>query len=412
MVAAAAALFHLYVAGISPLTALVQRPVHLAFMAALGFLGVGIRSGEPSREGRPRRRLSSLVSWTLGSTVVASCIYLVTQHEVLVLRSGSPTTLDLITGIVIIVVILELARRFTGWGLVVVCLMALVYAISGPYLPGALAHRGYGVTRLVEHLYLSTEGVWGIPLGVSADFVYLFVLFGAVLDVAGGGALLISLADRVAGRTRGGPAKTAAVASALMGSLSGSAVANVATTGTFTIPLMRRAGFKPFFAGAIEAAASTGGQLMRPIMGAGAFILATWTSIPYTHVALAAAIPAALYWVNSRGRRNTSGKRRSCDGGKQAPTVGSSFASADGFTRSSPVGAPGASAEVLGRSCSRAVERGVGGGSRRVSRCWGALVSPMWWHATFQSSSSVGALPIVRRARRDCGSSSPRLWRT
>ena len=118
------------------------------------------------------------------------------------------------------------------------------------------------------------------------------------------------------------------------------------------------------------------------------------------------------YRVNSRGRRNTSGKRRSCDGGKQAPTVGSSFASADGFTRSSPVGAPGASAEVLGRSCSRAVERGVGGGSRRVSRCWGALVSSMWWHATFQSSSSVGALPIVRRARRDCGSSSPRLWRT
>ena len=297
VVAAVAALFHLYAAGISPFTALVQRPVHLAFMAALGFLGVGIRSRGPSREGRSRRRLSTLVSWFLGSTVVASCIYMVTQHDVLVFRSGSPTTLDLIMGIVTIVVILELARRFTGWGLVVVCLMALVFAVSGPYLPGVLAHRGYGVTRLVEHLYLSTEGVWGIPLGVSADFVYLFVLFGAVLDVAGGGALLISLADRVAGKTRGGPAKTAAVASALMGSLSGSAVANVVTTGTFTIPLMRRAGFKPFFAGAIEAAASTGGQLMPPIMGAGAFILATWTSIPYTQVALAAALPAALYYV-------------------------------------------------------------------------------------------------------------------
>ena len=153
------------------------------------------------------------------------------------------------------------------------------------------------MTRLVEHLYLSTEGIWGIPLGVSADFVYLFVLFGAVLDVAGGGVLLISLADRVAGNTRGGPAKTAAVASAIMGSLSGSAVANVVTTGTFTIPLMKRSGFKPFFAGAIEAAASTGGQLMPPIMGAGAFILATWTSIPYTKVALAAAVPAALYYV-------------------------------------------------------------------------------------------------------------------
>ena len=150
---------------------------------------------------------------------------------------------------------------------------------------------------MIEHLYLSTEGIWGIPLGVSAQFVYLFILFGAVLDVAGGGALLIGLADRVAGKTRGGPAKTAAVASAFMGSLSGSAVANVVTTGTFTIPLMRRAGFKPYFAGAIEAAASTGGQLMPPIMGAGAFILATWTSIPYGEVALAAAIPAILYYV-------------------------------------------------------------------------------------------------------------------
>jgi len=149
----------------------------------------------------------------------------------------------------------------------------------------------------MEHLYLSTEGIWGVPIGVSADFVYLFVLFGALLDMAGGGALLIGLADRVAGRSRGGPAKTAAVASAFMGSLSGSAVANVVTTGTFTIPLMRRSGFKPFFAGAIEAAASTGGQLMPPIMGAGAFILATWTNIPYARVAVAAILPAFLYYA-------------------------------------------------------------------------------------------------------------------
>jgi TRAP transporter 4TM/12TM fusion protein len=196
-----------------------------------------------------------------------------------------------------LLVVLELARKTTGWGLVVVALLALVYAVSGPYLPGFLAHRGYGFTRLMEHLYLSTEGIWGVPLGVSADFVYLFVLFGALLDMAGGGALLIGLADRATGWTRGGPAKTAALASALMGSLSGSAVANVVTTGTFTIPLMRRAGFKPFFAGAIEAAASTGGQLMPPVMGAGAFILATWTNIPYPRVAVAAIVPALLYYV-------------------------------------------------------------------------------------------------------------------
>ena len=246
--------------------------------------------------GEDGSRWPAYLSAIMGVLVVVSCVYLVTQHQALVLRSGAPTAIDLITGIITLVIVLVLARRFTGWGLVTVCILALIYALSGPYLPGVLAHRGYGPTRLVEHLFLSTEGIWGIPLGVSADFVYLFVLFGSVLDVAGGGRLLISLANRVAGNTKGGPAKTAAVASAFMGSLSGSAVANVVTTGTFNIPLMRRAGFRPHFAAAIEAVASTGGQLMPPIMGAGAFILATWTSIPYAEVALAAAIPAALYY--------------------------------------------------------------------------------------------------------------------
>ncbi len=288
-----AALFHLITAGFFPLTALVQRPVHLAFMASLGFLGVGLAGGG-SRDDGPLRRL--FLNWLPALLTVAACVYLVSQNKDLVARTGSPTTPDLVFGAVAVVVVLELARRTTGWGLVTVCFLALIYSFTGPYLPGLLAHRGYGFTRLVEHLYLSTEGIWGVPLGVSADFVYLFVLFGAVLEVAGGGALLIALADRVAGNTRGGPAKTAAVASAFMGSLSGSAVANVVTTGTFTIPLMKRAGFKPFFAGAIEAAASTGGQLMPPVMGAGAFILATWTSIPYVDVAAAAAVPAALYY--------------------------------------------------------------------------------------------------------------------
>lgn len=297
-----AALFHLYSAGIAPFTALVQRPVHLAFMAALGFLGVGARklkgiSEDSAGDAGGWNWGEALLTGTLILAVVASAIYLVSENEALVRRAGSPTPLDLIGGLVTLVVVLELTRRTTGWGLVVVAALALVYAVAGPYLPGILAHRGYGFSRLMEHLYLSTEGIWGVPLGVSADFVYLFVLFGALLDMAGGGALLIGLADRVAGGTRGGPAKTAALASALMGSLSGSAVANVVTTGTFTIPLMRRSGFKPFFAGAIEAAASTGGQLMPPIMGAGAFILATWTNIPYTRVAVAAIIPALLYYV-------------------------------------------------------------------------------------------------------------------
>jgi TRAP transporter 4TM/12TM fusion protein len=298
---AAAALFHMYAAGISPFTALVQRPVHLALMATLGFLGVGVQirlRAPEDRDPNPfRERMGRATGWVLAALAVVVCAYLAIENQALVARSGNPTPVDLVMGAIAVVVVIELARRATGWGLITVCILAIAYAFSGPYLPGFLAHRGYGATRLIEHLYLSTEGIWGIPLGVSADFVYLFVLFGAVLETAGGGALLIAMANKVAGRTRGGPAKTAAVASAFMGSLSGSAVANVVTTGTFTIPLMKRAGFKPFFAAAIEAAASTGGQLMPPVMGAGAFILATWTNIPYLDVAIAAIIPSVLYYA-------------------------------------------------------------------------------------------------------------------
>jgi TRAP transporter 4TM/12TM fusion protein len=297
---ATAAAFHMYGAGISPFTALIQRPVHLGLMATLGFLGVGVQVVLRPEDETPSASMEAakaLIGWLLAALSVVVCGYLALEANELVARSGNPTSLDLVMGAICVVIVLELARRATGWGLVAVCILALGYAFAGPYLPGVLAHRGYNVIRLIEQLYLSTEGIWGIPLGVSASFVYLFVLFGAVLETAGGGALLIALANKVAGRTRGGPAKTAAVASAFMGSLSGSAVANVVTTGTFTIPLMKRAGFKPFFAGAIEAAASTGGQLMPPVMGAGAFILATWTNVPYIDVAVAAIIPAVLYYT-------------------------------------------------------------------------------------------------------------------
>lgn len=310
-IALGAALFHLYGAGLSPFTAFVQRPVHFALMAVLGMLGLGIQqrlrakpSGGPVKGGdgneEARGGLCRIDLAVRGLLVVAAifcCSYLVLEHEELVSRAGTPTTLDLVAGAIAVLVVLELTRRSNGWALVVVALLALGYALAGPYLPGLLAHRGYSPVRLIEHLYLSTEGIWGVPLGVSADFVYLFVLFGAVLDAAGGGELFIGLSSRIAGATRGGPAKTSALASALMGSLSGSAVANVVTTGAFTIPVMKRTGFTPRFAGAIEAAASSGGQLMPPIMGAGAFILATWTNIPYVRVALAAAIPAVLYYV-------------------------------------------------------------------------------------------------------------------
>ncbi len=287
-IALSAAAFHLYAAGFSPFTALVQRPIHLALMASLGFLGVGMRGKE---------RRGPAETTVLIAAIVLGCLYIASQQQTLVRRVAAPTALDLVAGAVVIVVVLELARRTAGWGLVTVALTAIAYAFAGPYLPGFLAHRGYDARRLIEHLYLSTEGIWGIPLGVSADFVYLFVLFGAILEASGGGELLIGLAGGLSSRSHGGPAKTAAVASALMGSLSGSAVANVATTGALTIPMMKRSGFPARLAGAVEAVASTGGQLMPPVMGAGAFILATWTNIPYLQVAAAAVIPAALYYV-------------------------------------------------------------------------------------------------------------------
>jgi TRAP transporter 4TM/12TM fusion protein len=299
-VAAAAAAFHLFAAGITPFTALVQRPVHLLLMAVLALLGVGIRT----REAGAARGRAEAFPWAgriaaallIGAAVFA-CGYIALQHETLVRRVGSATSLDLAAGVLALIVVLEITRRAVGWPLVVIALGALGYASAGPWLPGILAHRGYSLRRVVEHLYLSAEGIWGVPLGVSADFVYLFVLFGALLEVAGGGVLLVALAARVTGRARGGPALTATVASAFMGSLSGSAVANVATTGAVTIPVMKRAGFRPYFAAAIEAAASTGGQLMPPVMGAGAFILATWTNTPYVDVAVAALVPALLYYA-------------------------------------------------------------------------------------------------------------------
>ncbi len=311
-VAGAAAGFHLWAAGVEPFTAMVQRPVHLLLMTLLGFLGLSpgmqseapvpssgtsLQATTPPRAAVAWQRTDRVWRVLLVLTAVFAFLYIAVEHEALVRRSGQATMLDLVAGALALLVVLELTRRTTGWGLVVVALLALLYAWAGPHLPGMLAHRGYGPRRLIEHLYLTSEGIWGIPLGVSADFVYLFVLFGALLEASGGGALLIALAARVAGRLRGAPAMTATVASALMGSISGSAVANVVTVGTFTIPLMKRAGFRAYFAAAIEAVASTGGQIMPPVMGAGAFILATWTGIPYARVALAALVPALLFYV-------------------------------------------------------------------------------------------------------------------
>src|SRR5512139_1563971 len=192
---------------------------------------------------------------------------------------------------------LEAARRIVGLPIVVIASTFLVYAYLGPYFPGFLTHRGYSVERIVSHMYFTTEGILGIPLGVSATFIFLFILFGAFLEKTGIGKLFIDIANAIAGWAAGGPAKVAVITSALEGTVSGSSVANTVGSGSFTIPMMKKLGYRPEFAGAVEASASTGGQIMPPVMGAAAFLMAEFIGIPYIDIAKAAAIPACLYFA-------------------------------------------------------------------------------------------------------------------
>jgi TRAP transporter 4TM/12TM fusion protein len=192
---------------------------------------------------------------------------------------------------------LEACRRVIGWAMTAICVLAVLYAYFGPYMPELIIHKGYSVERITTTLWLTTEGIFGLPIGVAATFVYVFVLFGAFLESTGGGNFFIEMAHALTGRFSGGPAKTAVIASGFMGSISGSAVGNVVATGSFTIPMMKRVGYRPHVAGAIEAAASTGGQLMPPIMGAGAFLMAEFTNTTYLTIIKVALAPAIMYYL-------------------------------------------------------------------------------------------------------------------
>lgn len=209
-----------------------------------------------------------------------------------------PTQMDLFLGILLILIVLEATRRLAGMALMLIVLFFIAYGFLGPWMPGPLAHRGFAVDNFIDTQVLSGAGIFGIPIGAVISYVFYFIVFTAFLEKSGGGQLFIDAALSVAGWTRGGPAKAAVIASAAMGTISGSAVANVVGSGAFTIPLMKKTGFPPHVAGAVEAAASTGGQLMPPIMGAAAFIMAEVTGIPYTQIALAAAAPAILYFLS------------------------------------------------------------------------------------------------------------------
>jgi len=223
-------------------------------------------------------------------------MYIVVFFNDLVMRSGLPTTTDLVMGFLLIATLLEATRRISNPILPCLAIVALLYCYFGRYMPDMIAHRGFSVSRIINHMYLGTEGIFGTPLEVSSTFVFMFILFGSILEKTGIGKFIIDLSLALAGWSTGGPAKVAVVSSGLMGTVSGSSVANVCTTGMFTIPLMKSVGYEPYFAGAVEAVSSTGGQIMPPVMGAAAFIMAQILGVPYIQVVIAAIVPALLYY--------------------------------------------------------------------------------------------------------------------
>lgn len=284
------AIFQLYTATFGVLDAHLQRAVHLAFGFILIFLLYPGRASWSRTKMHPLDILFAVVS-------AASALYIVVNYQELVLRAGMNNETDFIVGMVGTFMVFEAARRVVGWPMITVAFFFMVYAFFGPYVPGILAHRGVQVQEMFDHLFFTTEGIFGTPMGVSSTFIYLFILFGAYLETTGLGKFFIDIANAIAGWAAGGPAKVAVLSSGLMGTVSGSSVGNVAGTGAFTIPMMKKLGYRPEFAGAVEAAASTGGQLMPPVMGAAAFLMAEFVGVPYFDVVKAAVIPALLYYI-------------------------------------------------------------------------------------------------------------------
>ena len=283
--------FQLYTATFGILDAQLQRAVHLGFGLALAYLLY------PFRRAWTRDSFFHPIDVLFAVLGAAAPAYIVIQYRELVTRAGAIAPTDVVVGGIGILLVIEATRRVVGLPMVTVVLFFLAYAFLGPYMPGVLAHRGLSIEQLVSHLYFTTEGIFGIPLGVSSTFIFLFILFGAYLESTGLGKFFIDLANAVAGWASGGPAKVAVLSSGLMGTVSGSSVANVVGTGSLTIPMMKKLGYHPNFAGAVEAAASTGGQLMPPVMGAAAFLMAEFVGVSYIEVVKAAAIPALLYFT-------------------------------------------------------------------------------------------------------------------
>lgn len=287
VIALALGLFHIYTGGFRPLAGYEQRTIHLTFILVLVFLL------------RPYKRGKGLSWLDVCLSVIAALAgaYLYLESDEVVMRMGIPTTLDIIAGAILVLLVLEATRRVLGFAMPIIAGVFLLYGYFGHLAPQVVAHKGYDLERIVSQMALALEGIFGIPLGVSATFVILFIIFAAFLSECGAGQFFLDISMALFGRFRGGPAKVSVMSSSLFGTISGSAVANVMVDGWLTIPLMKRTGFKPHVAGAIEAVNSTGGQIMPPVMGAAAFIMAEILGVAYIKICIAAAIPAILYYV-------------------------------------------------------------------------------------------------------------------
>lgn len=286
-------IFQLYTGAFGAYTAYIQRTIHLGFALSLIFLLF------PAKRKSKSKKLKHKVPWYDYILVILSIIvtvYWPLFYDTLVQQVGGITDAQMIIGGMAILLVLEATRRAVGLPIVIIASLFLIYAYFGPYMPRMLSHRGLSLEQLINSMYFTTEGILGTPLQVSSTYIFLFLLFGAFLVQTGVGTYFNDLAIAIAGRRIGGPAKVAIFSSALNGTISGSSVANTVTTGSYTITMMKKLGYRPNFAGAVEAASSTGGQIMPPIMGAAAFLMIEFAGVPYWEIAKAAIIPAILYF--------------------------------------------------------------------------------------------------------------------
>jgi TRAP transporter 4TM/12TM fusion protein len=290
--------FHYYTAGFGLLRETTHRGVHLAFVLGLIFLvfAAGKASAGPSSQGRWRLGGVPLVDWLLGLACAASVLYIPWVFADLAFRVGNPNTFDVVFGSILFITLLEATRRSMGWPLPLIAIGFTLYAMAGPYFPGLLRHAGASWSQMINHQYLTSQGIYGVAVGVVATYVFHFVLFGVLATRIGLGQLFLDIASSVAGRYAGGPAKVSVFGSAMFGMLSGSSVANAVTVGSLTIPAMIRVGYKREFAGAVEAAASTGGQITPPVLGAAAFLMIEFLNVPYQTIIAAAVVPAFMHF--------------------------------------------------------------------------------------------------------------------